>query len=84
MKHWSEVALKLSSTDIKLIHYINKYAKKENGKVTIDIDEFLYLYNLKVKHSYHLAKRSLIKNQIIWTEEKVKRTNTYYYDDKIC
>jgi len=84
VKHWSKLALKLSSTDIKLIHYIKHYAIKENGIVHIDIDEFLKLYDLSVKHSYHLARRSLIKNQVIWFDDELKRTNKYYFDDKIC
>ena len=84
MKHWSEIALNLSSTDIKLIHYITKYATKKNGVVKIDIEEFLHLYGLKEKHSYHLARRSLLKNNVIWADEKLKRTNKYYYDQKIC
>lgn len=84
MKHWSELALNLHSTDIKLIHYITKYAKREGETVRIDIDEFMLLYGLKTKNSYHLARKSLMKNGVIWADEKLKRTNRYYYDTKIC
>lgn len=84
MKHWTDLAMNLSPADIKLIHYIRNYAKKEGDIVIIDTNEFLELYGLKIAHSYFLARKSLIKRGVIWATPELKRTNKYFYDKKIC
>ncbi|MHA1690190.1 MAG: hypothetical protein ACTSU7_01005 [Candidatus Heimdallarchaeaceae archaeon] len=82
-KHWTALAMKLSSTDIKLIHYIKHYAKRKNGVVEIDVDEFLELYGFSVHVSYFNARKSLIKNNIIWSADS-KNKNQFFYDKTIC
>jgi len=82
-KHWTDLAINLKQADIKLLNYIKHHASKSNGRVHIDIDEFLELYGYSIRVSYFNARKSLLQQGVIWADKEMTQKNIYFYNKKI-